>query len=91
MNDLDSMMFGESAGMANSPIATTGLPRWQQPAQLEAVPVIHTLPRQGLGGNAQLGPLGGTRDREQQLRGIGGNVFAGLAQRGMFGSGMHGN
>ncbi|MNH24417.1 hypothetical protein D3C79_843460 [compost metagenome] len=26
LNDLDSMMFGESAGMANSPIATTGLP-----------------------------------------------------------------
>ncbi|MCY1466582.1 hypothetical protein D9M71_849290 [compost metagenome] len=26
MNDLDSMMFGESAGMLNSPIATTGLP-----------------------------------------------------------------
>ncbi|MOA37977.1 hypothetical protein D3C78_1596210 [compost metagenome] len=26
LNDLDSMMFGESHGMANSPIATTGLP-----------------------------------------------------------------
>ncbi|MNH29813.1 hypothetical protein D3C79_900640 [compost metagenome] len=26
LNDLDSMMFGESAGMANSPMATTGLP-----------------------------------------------------------------
>src|SRR5450830_1334631 len=26
LNDLDSMMFGESAGMLNSPIATTGLP-----------------------------------------------------------------
>ncbi len=26
LNDFDSMMFGESAGMANSPIATTGLP-----------------------------------------------------------------
>src|SRR5471032_780936 len=26
LNDLDSMMFGESAGMQNSPIATTGLP-----------------------------------------------------------------
>ncbi|KTC40099.1 hypothetical protein AO265_07950 [Pseudomonas sp. ABAC61] len=26
LNDLDSMMFGESAGMLNSPMATTGLP-----------------------------------------------------------------
>src|SRR5689334_17489851 len=26
LNDFDSMMFGESAGMLNSPIATTGLP-----------------------------------------------------------------
>lgn len=26
LKDFDSMMFGESAGMANSPMATTGLP-----------------------------------------------------------------
>jgi hypothetical protein len=26
LNDFDSMMFGESAGMLNSPMATTGLP-----------------------------------------------------------------
>lgn len=67
------------------------LARRQQPAQLKAVPVIHTVPRQGLGGNTQLGPLGRTRDREQLLRGVGSDVFAGFAQRGVFGSGMHVN
>ncbi|MCY1434427.1 hypothetical protein D9M71_504870 [compost metagenome] len=66
------------------------LARRQQPGQLEAVPEVHAFVRQGLSRQAQLRPLRGARDREQQGRRVGGDVFAGLAQRRVFGCGMHG-
>jgi hypothetical protein len=78
------------AGMANSPMATTGLPdgsSQDSSKQFQKSTPCHGRASPLTPSSAHLaGAESGTA-----ARGVGGDVFAGLAQRGVFGGGMHGN